>query len=202
MSFKCTIFLHLFIASKTSLNLGHVSMCQEKRQIWKQPWCTRGDLLGAYRGRLYTNGVIRETWAPKEFCEAGSISWFFPLQSSVIFARLLYLALWRQNMAHLILVQLSSLNQNQKVIKNWKLAWEAFILILKPETRLWKWYCEHWFLIFLFRDMGCFLGKCSFEAAGRRTIFCSSCGRVLLYDQAMLLLQRRLLITYLMLPSP
>lgn len=33
VSFKCTIFLHLFIASKTGLNLGHVCVHQEKRQI-------------------------------------------------------------------------------------------------------------------------------------------------------------------------
>lgn len=134
VSFKCTIFLHLFIASKTSLNLGHVCVHQEKRQIWKQYWCTRGHSQGAYRGRLYPNGAIRETWAPKGFCEAGSMSRFFLLQSSNVLAHLLYLSLWRWNMAHLLIfVQLSSLNQNQNVVENGKFMWEAFIFI--SETR-------------------------------------------------------------------
>lgn len=56
----------------------------------------------------------------------------------------------------------SFLNQNQKVIKNWKLMWETFIFILKPGTRFWEWWFEHWFLIFLFRAVGWFLGKCPF----------------------------------------
>lgn len=65
----------------------------------------------------------------KVFCKARSMSWFFPLQSSVILTHLLYLALWRQNMTHLlILVQLSSLNQNQKVVKQLKIGVRSFYI--------------------------------------------------------------------------
>lgn len=44
------------------------------------------------------------------------MSQFFPLQSSGVLACLLCLPLGRQNIAHLlILAQLASLNQNQKI---------------------------------------------------------------------------------------
>lgn len=42
----------------------------------------------------YIQMVLSGRWVLlKDFCEAGSMSWFFPLQSSVILTHLLYLAL-------------------------------------------------------------------------------------------------------------
>lgn len=94
VSFKCSIFPHLFIASKTSLNLGHVYVCVRKRDRFESsPDAPEGIHWVPRKGDYIQMVLSVRLELLKVFCKAGSMSWFFPLQSPVILTHLLYLAL-------------------------------------------------------------------------------------------------------------
>lgn len=166
VSFKCTIFLHLFIASKTSLNLGHVCVCVRKRDRFESsPDAPEGicwvPIEGDYR-QMELSGRLELL---KDFVKLGQWADSFPSKApSFLFSSCIWLC--RQNMAHLLI--LLFLNQNQKVIKNWKLMWETFILILKPGTRFWEWWWEHIFN-FSVHSGGMFFGQMSFPSSWEKT---------------------------------
>lgn len=83
----------------------------------------------------------------KDFVKLGQWAGSFPSKAlSFLFSSCIWLCEGYSPPAHS-----SFWNQNQKVIKIWKFMWETFIIILKSATRFWEWWCEHWFLFFLFR---------------------------------------------------